>query len=221
MLYLVNLFKHNWIYYALSICISALAAFESVRLLLLLGLLMAFCLYKGFWKMHVLLIAILGAFAFSYFSYEVKKLEEPIRLPGVFTWTHEYKVNGVMLRGFMENEVGEKVYVTYQLRSEQEKAYFSSQQLAGTRFNVEGVQIEPSIPAHRYGFSMARYLQSKNARGIVEIRSLTYVDKQTSYLQPLYDQRFNSSSTFSCKPIRSACASATSDGGNVFSICIF
>ena len=190
MLYLVNLFKHNWIYYALSICISALAAFESVRLLLLLGLLVVFCLYKGIWKMHVLFIVLLGTFAFCYFSYEVKKLEEPISLPGTFTWTDEYKVNGVMLRGFMKNEAGEKVYVTYQLQSEQEKAYFTSQQLAGTRFNVEGVQIEPSIPAHRYGFSMARYIQSKNARGIIEVSALQFIDKPFSIVQPLYNQRF-------------------------------
>ena len=190
MLYLVNLFKHNWIYYALSICISALAAFESVRLLLLLGLLIAFCLYKGILKIHVLCIAIFGVVTFSYFSYEVKKLEEPISLPGTFTWTQDYKVNGVMLRGFMKNEAGEKVYVTYQLRNEQEKAYFSSQQLAGTRFIVKGEQVEPTLPAHRYGFSMQRYLQSKNARGIIEISALQLIDKPFSIFQPLYNQRF-------------------------------
>lgn len=190
MLYLVNLFKHNWIYYALSICISALAAFESVRLLLLLGLLLLFCLYKGLWKGHVLFLAVIGLLAFCYFSFEVKKLDVPVSLPGAFIWTHEYKVNGVMLRGFMKDEAGEKIYVTYEMKSEQEKEYFTSQELAGMRFQLQGEQVEPSIPSHRYGFSMARYLQSKNARGIIEISSLQMIDKPRSILQPLYDQRF-------------------------------
>lgn len=191
MLYLVNLFKHNWIYYALSIFISALAAFESVRLLLLLGLLLLFCLYKKMWKVHLLMIAIIGVVTFSYFSYEIKQLETPVTLPTTLTWTGEYKINGVMLRGFMENRHGDKLYVTYELKSEEQKALFEAQQLAGMQFHVIGEQVPPSKPAHRYGFSMARYLNSKNARGIIEIQSLTFIGKRQSMLQPLYDQRFN------------------------------
>ena len=172
MLYLVNLFKHNWIYYALSIFISALAAFESIRLLLLLGILILFCLYKKLLKMHVILVVALGLISYGYFSYEVKKLAIPVSLPATLTWTDEYKINGVMLRGFMEDTEGEKLYVTYEIKGEKEKRFLQAQQLAGMRFHVAGEQIPPTIPAHRYGFSMARYLQSKNARGIVEIRSL-------------------------------------------------
>ena len=190
MLYLVNLFKHNWIFYALSVCISALAAFESIRLLLLLLLLVVFCLYKRLLKMHILLIFFVGLLSYSLFLHEVNKLAVPVKLPTVLTWTDEYKINGVMLRGFMEDTHGGKLYVTYELKSEQEKQLFQAQQLAGKEFWVMGEQVTTSVPAHRYGFSMARYLQSKNARGIIEIQQLTYVGTKNSLIQPLYDQRF-------------------------------
>lgn len=190
MLYLVNLFRHNWIFYALSICISALAAFESGRLLFLLAFLLLFSHYKRLLNIHLLLILIVGIGSYSYFSYEANKLSLPVELPTLLTWTDEYNINGVMLRGFMINESGEKVYVTYELRNEKEKQRFEAQQLAGTSFIVTGKQVSPSIPAHRYGFSMARYLQSRNARGIIEIQQLQYSHQKKSIMQPIFEQRF-------------------------------
>lgn len=190
MLYLVNLFKHNWIFYALSVCISALAAFESIRLLFLLLLLLLFCYFKRLLKIHLLLILLIGVGSYSYFSYEINKLSIPFELPALLTWTDEYNMNGVMLRGFMVDEYGDKVYVTYELKNEKEKQLFEAQQLAGAIFIVTGEQVSPSIPAHRYGFSMARYLQSKNARGIIEIHTLQFLQPKKSFIQPIYEQRF-------------------------------
>ncbi|MER2115858.1 MAG: DNA internalization-related competence protein ComEC/Rec2, partial [Solibacillus isronensis] len=63
-------------------------------------------------------------------------------------------------------------------------------QLAGTSFIVTGEQVSPSFPAHRYGFSMTRYLQSKNARGIIEIQHLQYFRQNKNFMQPIYEQRF-------------------------------
>ena len=190
MLYLVNLFKHKWIFYALSICISAVAASESVRLLVLLVILLLFCHYKHLFKIHLVFIFSTGIVSYLFFTYEVNKLLLPVELPAILTWSDEYRINGVMLRGFMTNAEGEKLYVTYEIKSEQEKQLLEAQQLAGTNFFVVGEQVSPSIPAHRYGFSMAQYLQSKNARGIIEIHQLTFMDKENSLLQPLYEQRF-------------------------------
>lgn len=190
MLYLVNLFKHNWIFYALSICISALAAFESIRPLFLLVLLLLFCYYKRLLKIHLLLILLTGIGSYSYFLFETNKLSVPFELPALLTWTDEYNINGVMLRGFMFDEFGDKVYVTYELKTEKEKQRFEAQQLAGTSFIVTGEQVSPSNPAHRYGFSMARYLQSKNARGIIEIHTLQYLRQKKSFIQSIYEQRF-------------------------------
>lgn len=190
MLYLVNLFKHNWIFYAFSVCISALAAFESGRLLFLLGLLLVFSLYKRLANIHLLVIFIVGIGSYSYFSYEVNKLSLPVELPALLTWTDEYNIDGVMLRGFMVDESGDKVYVTYELKTEKEKQRFEAQQLAGTSFIVTGEQVSPAFPAHRYGFSMARYLQSENARGIIEIQQLQFFRQNKNFMQPIYEQRF-------------------------------
>lgn len=188
--YLGSLFKHNWPFYALSICISALAAFESVRLLFLLILILVFAHYKKLQKIHLVLLVVVGGVSFSYFSYTVQKLENPVTLPAVMTWTDEYKINGTMLRGFMKDEQREKIYVTYKINSQVEKEQLAAQSLTGMQFLVVGEQVEPSLPAHKYGFSMARYLQSKNARGIVEISSFTYIGKARHVLQPIYEQRF-------------------------------
>ena len=190
MLYLVNLWKHNWIYYALSVCISAVASFQSIRLLLLLGLLLLFCYVKKLWKWHLIGIFALGVVTYVYFSYEVNKLAEPVVLPAELTWTDEYKINGVMLRGFMKDANGDKLYVTYQIQNEQQKNLLQSEQLAGQTYLVSGEQVAPSIPAHRYGFLMSNYLQSKNARGIVEIDNMTFVRAKKSLLQPIYNWRF-------------------------------
>lgn len=190
MLYLVKLWKHNWIYYALSVCISAVASFQSVRLLLLLVLLIGFCSYKKLWKWHLVGIAALGLLTYSYFSYEFEKLQEPVILPAELTWTYQYKINGVMLRGFMKDAHGNNVYVTYEIKSEQQKQELQASQLAGQIYYVTGQQVEPSIPAHRYGFLMERYLQSKGARGIVEIDNMTLVGAKKTLLQPIYEQRF-------------------------------
>ncbi|WP_341320764.1 DNA internalization-related competence protein ComEC/Rec2 [Solibacillus sp. FSL H8-0523] len=191
MLYLVNLWKHNWIYYALSVCISAIASFQSVRLLMLIGLLLLVCYVKKIWRWHLVGIAALGIVTYVYFSHEVSKLAQPVVLPAELTWTDEYKINGVMLRGFMKEANGEKLYVTYQIQSEQQKILLQSEQLAGQTYLVSGEQVAPSIPAHRYGFLMRRYLESKNARGIVEIESMTFVVAEKSLLQPIYNWRFH------------------------------
>lgn len=190
MLYLVNLWKRNWIYYALSVCISAIASFQSVRLLLLLGLLLFACYVKKLWKWHLFGIAALGIVTYVYFSHEVSKLALPVVLPAELTWTDEYKINGVMLRGFMKDANGENLYVTYQLQNEQQKKLLQSEQLAGQTYLVSGEQVTPSIPAHRYGFLMERYLESKNARGIVEIQHMTFMRAEKSLLQPIYNWRF-------------------------------
>src|SRR5690606_8817000 len=190
MLYLVNLFKHNWIFYALSVCISALAALESGRLLFLLALLMLISLYKRLANIHLLFILIVGIGSYGYFSYEVNKLSIPVELPALLTWTDEYNINGVTLRGFMLDESGNKVYVTYELQTEKEKQRFEAQQLAGTSFIVTGEQVSPSLPPHRYGFSMAGYLQSKHARGIIEVQQLQYFRQNKNFMQSIYEQRF-------------------------------
>ena len=118
------------------------------------------------------------------------KLDEPLQLPAILTWTGEYKINGAVVRGFMKDKRGEKLYVAYTFKNEEEKIRFEQYSLAGQQFFVYGELQPPSVPAHRYGFSMARYLKSKNARGILEISEFTYVGQVKNALQPLYEQRF-------------------------------
>lgn len=100
---------------------------------------------------------------------QLKELHEPIRLPAIYTWTDDYKIDGDMLRGFMKDEQGRKIYATYQLRTEEEKERFESTALAGRKFLVDGEITEPKRPSHPYSFNMKNYLKSKGASGIVVI----------------------------------------------------
>lgn len=190
MLYLVNLLKFKWMYYALSILVGALAALQSVRLLFCLLLLVVFCYYHRFSKKQLTALVATGLLSFVYFQVEMKKLDEPLTLPTTLTWTSEYKINGASLRGFMTTEAGERVYVSYRLQNEEEKRQFTEQSIAGKKYSVKGEVVAPSPPAHRYGFSMAHYLKSEQARGIIEINSLTFAGESKSWLMPLYSQRF-------------------------------
>ena len=90
----------------------------------------------------------------------------------------------------MKDTHGDKLYVTYQIQNEQQKHLLQSEQLASQTYLVSGEQVAPSIPAHRYGFLMSNHIQSKNARGIVEIDNMTFVRAKKSLLQPIYNWRF-------------------------------
>lgn len=115
MIYLIKFFTHKTLFYALSILVAAIAAHESARLLMLLGLLVLYCIYKRIENFHIISISVLGLVAFFYFSILLKDLNKPLELPTVLTWTGEYKINGSKLRGFMEDDEGRKVYVLLSL----------------------------------------------------------------------------------------------------------
>ncbi len=184
-------FKHKWIYYALSILVASLAAMESARLLLLLVILLLFCLYKKIELKHLIAIFLLTFLSFFLFSYQNYKLNQPVQLPAMLTWTGEYKINGDKLRGFMVDEEGRKIYVVYQFKSEDEKKVYEEIPLVGMRYIVYGSIQEPLMPAHSYGFKMADYLKSKSAIGILEVSKWAYLQTTDSISRKIGVQRFN------------------------------
>lgn len=184
------IFKHKWIYYALSVLIASISAHETAWLLFLLLPLVVIVIIKKFSFVQTITLILVGIVSFSYFSFKLVKIEKPVELPSVFTWTDEYKINGDMLRGFMKDSNGRKIYVTYKLHSEEEKIQFESSPLVGKQFVVMGELVEPTRPAHPYSFQMQTYLKSQGAIGIVEITSLQYVGTKKGFIQQIGKKRF-------------------------------
>lgn len=183
-------FKHKWIYYALSVLIASIAAHESARLLFLLIFLGIFIHFKRQFP-HIVGVMIFGILSYFYFTYEIQHLNKPLQLPVTLTWTGEYKVDGDVLRGFMKDEEGRKVYIVYEINSEQEKKVFLESALVGRRYIVYGNLEVPTKPNHSYAFQMDKYLKSKGALGILEISKWQYVGTKESIVQKITIQRFN------------------------------
>ncbi|MGM9945550.1 MAG: DNA internalization-related competence protein ComEC/Rec2 [Lysinibacillus sp.] len=187
---MVDYLKHKWVYYALSVLVAAFAAHESVGLLCFLGIISAWCAYRGFQKIHVVAVIAVGLLTFSYFSGQLTKQEQPFMLPATMTFTDTYKINGSTLRGLMKDDEGRVVYIVYTFQSEQEKNTYEKIPLARNKFYVEGVIEAPSKPAHKYHFYMGDYLKSKGAIGILNVTQLRYIGRENSVLQRIYEQRF-------------------------------
>lgn len=185
-----DLLKHKWIYYALSVLVAVLAAHESVGLLLLLGGIVYWMGYKGFKKVHQLALIIVGVMVFSYVSWSLQKLEEPLILPAMVTMTDTYTINGQTLRGLVKSEDGRTVYIVYQLKTEEEKAVFEAMSLAQGIFYIEGELVSPNEPNHRFQFNMADYLKSKDALGILEVSQFSHIGQQQGVLTQIYKQRY-------------------------------
>lgn len=187
---MIDYFKHKWIYYALSVLVAAFAAHESVGLLCFLGIISVWCAYRGFHKVHVVAVIVVGLLTCSYFSWQLTKQEQPLTLPATMTFTDTYKINGSSLRGLMKDADGRAIYIVYMFQSEQEKNAYEQMALARHKFYVEGVLEAPSKPAHKYHFYMGDYLKSKGAIGIVNVTKLKHVGQEHSILQKIYAQRF-------------------------------
>lgn len=182
--------SHKWIYYALTVCVSTFAAFESPRLLLFIGILLVFMWVKKEHTVHVLMQISVALFFFIFVRYEYNQLQKTIEMPSTLTWTDHYKINGNMLKGFMKSADGQKIYVSYEIKSEKEKFDLLNRPLVGERYFVEGVMEEPREKAHSYAFDMKQYLKSEGAIGIVEIKKWQLVSSEPSLLERISRLRF-------------------------------
>ena len=182
--------KYRWLYYALSVLVAAVAAHESVGLLCFLGIISAWCAYRGFPNIHVVAVIIVGLLTFSYFGWQLKQQEQPFTLPATLTFTDTYKINGSSLRGLMKDAKGRAVYIVYTFQSEQEKNTYENLSLARNTFYVEGEIEAPSEPAHEYHFYMGDYLKSKGATGILNVTKLQHIGQENTIIKRIYEQRF-------------------------------
>lgn len=119
-------------------------------------------------------------------------MTEPSPLPSTFqlTWTSDYKINGQRLSGFARTDTGEKLYVTYTLSSEHEKHFYENTLITGFTYIVQGELVAPNPPAHTYAFSFEKYLVSKGARGIFEVKSWTLMSENKTIGSVLANYRF-------------------------------
>ncbi|MED3763970.1 DNA internalization-related competence protein ComEC/Rec2 [Ureibacillus terrenus] len=183
--------KHKWVYLALAVLVASIGAHETPLFLLLLFPIVLHAHYKKFHPFLMAAILLSGIASFGYFSSLLNEIEKPAVLPGFYAWTADYKINGDLVKGFMKDENGRKVYVKYQLRSEQEKRRFEEMPLAGRKFLIDGEWEEPKRPHHAYSFDMNDYLKSHGVMGIVKVESMQYVGSAGSLHQFINQMRFS------------------------------
>lgn len=133
-----------------------------------------------------------ASFAILFFVSTSVRIQMPKELPkeAILTWTSQVKINGGTVRGFMKNEEHQKVYVTYKIQDENEKAQLLKHALAGKTFVVTGQLVEPSKKQHPYSFDMHQYFKSHRAIGALEIEKWRFVPKERTILSLIYEQRF-------------------------------
>ncbi|WP_229387153.1 DNA internalization-related competence protein ComEC/Rec2 [Lysinibacillus sphaericus] len=136
---------------------------------------------------------VIGVGLLSFFFFSTIRLTEPSPLPSTFqlTWTSDYKINGQRLSGFAKTETGEKLYVMYTLSSEQEKHFYETTSITGFTYVVQGELVAPNPPAHAYALSFDKYLVSKGARGIFEVKGWSLISKEKSLGIVLAKYRFH------------------------------
>lgn len=153
---------------------------------------MPFLLWLWFRNTSILTLVLVISFASLFFITTTFRIQLPTELPSqsMMTWTSQVKINGGTIRGFMENEQQQKIYVTYKIKDEKEKQQLMANTLAGKSFIVTGQLVEPTPKQHPYSFDMKRYFKSHRATGVFEIETWQYIPKKHSLLSLIYEQRF-------------------------------
>lgn len=140
--------------------------------------------------MTIIVALLLGGF-FYVTTTERIKLPEKLPQEMVLQWTTSGHVKGGVVRGFMTDVEGTKIYVSYKLQSAEEKNWYTSQSLVGKKFLAKGELKKAKKPFHEYAFKMTDYLKSHRAIGIYEVESFQYIGTKTTLMTILSEQRFN------------------------------
>lgn len=122
----------------------------------------------------------------------MERIKLPEKLPQemLLEWTTTVNVKGRVVRGFMKDTEGHKIYVSYKIQSEDEKRWYTSQSLVGKQFFAKGDLTTAKEPYHEFAFNMADYLKSHRAIGIYEVESFRYIRNQTTFTTVLSEHRF-------------------------------
>lgn len=174
---------------ALSIVIASLAAYESIRLLFLLGVLFCWLLYKRKAVLFSVLAVLLGISSYYYFGLSIPQPAKEVSVTEI-TWTDVYKINGRYIRGFVTADDQQKWYVQLKIASEEEKNALLSESLAGKLFRVEAQEIEEQAENHEYAFQMESYIKSNGAVGQLLVENYQYAGEESSFVSYMAKKRF-------------------------------
>lgn len=137
-----------------------------------------------------IIVALLFGSLFYFTTTERNKLPEKLPQEMLLEWTTTVNVKGRVVRGFMKDTEGHKIYVSYKIQSEDEKRWYTSQSLVGKQFFAKGELTTAKEPYHEFAFNMADYLKSHRAIGIYEVESFRFIRNQTTFTTVLSEQRF-------------------------------
>ncbi|KQL34180.1 hypothetical protein AN959_14285 [Psychrobacillus sp. FJAT-21963] len=175
---------------ALSVVVASIAAYESIRLLFLLVLIVFWLLYKGKHILFIVLVVVFGSSSYMYFIFSIPEPSENVTVNKI-TWTDSYRINGSYLRGFAIGDDQQKWYVQLKIKSEQQKNVFLNESIAGKSFLIESQEILKAPLSHMYAFDMEAYIKSNGAVGQIEVQKYQLVGNEKSFVSFMAEKRFD------------------------------
>ncbi|OCS94694.1 DNA internalization-related competence protein ComEC/Rec2 [Caryophanon latum] len=155
----------------LSAVIGVVGSYEHVAALCSYVLILCWLYYKKYPRVQYVVTCGVMLLFFAYSEYVQHTLTNEVAKQQVITWTDRHTIRGDTVRGFVKTAGGQKLYVTYEMKSEDEKAQLQAISLAGRTFVATGELVAPRTPNHMYSFQMIDYIRSHRAQGIYEITS--------------------------------------------------
>lgn len=156
---------------ALSAVIGVVGSYEHVAALCSYVLILCWLYYKKYPRLLYVVTCSVMLLFFAYSEYVQQSLTKDVAQQQIITWTDRHTIRGDTVRGFVKTAGGQKLYVTYDIKSEDEKAQLEAVSLAGRTFVATGELVAPRTPNHMYSFNMTDYIRSHRAQGIYEITS--------------------------------------------------
>lgn len=160
-------------YLALPVLASAAASTGSpIFMALILPAVIAAAMKREPLPVWMAMLAVTAG-AYAWFSTVEKPAARP-DIPEEIRWTDKVSVADGVLKGFAADSAGNRWYVTYRFRSEEERNLFLRHGVAGHRYHILAELEEPDPPAHTYAFEMGAWLQAEKAAGILRLQEAGY-----------------------------------------------
>lgn len=153
-------------------------SFFSVKLLICILGFFCFLLYwsGGKGKVLFLHVAVMGLFMASASVTEMRNTSTYDGTEGLFdvTFSHQPKIDGNLLKGFITSKEGEKLLIRYKIASEQEKEGLNQHLRIGISCPVQGSLQVPEQHRNENSFDYQRYLSQQNTHWIIKATHISF-----------------------------------------------
>ncbi|MHA6260353.1 DNA internalization-related competence protein ComEC/Rec2 [Sporosarcina sp. CAU 1771] len=177
------------VYIAISVTVSAFAAYGSVWLLLINLILLPIYFKRKDDSLTPILAVSATCISFFYFTSALPVVSSPGPTEVTFSWTENPKIDGNRIKGFVNTSDDKIYYTSYTFKDENEKTKYIALRFSSTVFTYSGSIKESVNPSHKYAFDMNKYLKMNGASGVFEAETLLSIKEHTNLSIRLSEQR--------------------------------